>query len=298
MVKMAWKKINLKFTLLVIIKIFFVSEVFSKDKFIDGIKLRYTQPNTKIDIKYKSGSEGKDFLNSHGGSTAAVKHLYDKQNKPLFPVNIVFPETLMNSFSFRGAFIEFNQQLNVENMAPTGEVNDGYLRQENSVREFLKNDFFNDDELNFINNNDRWALSGDIDFTTTVIGYYWGLFIPIFEHNRIFKIGLGPAVGYSESKIELYLCGEYRVSDAEEPNCTQKMFVDKALSARPFLTFVFSVNLYQRFTESSIFSLLTYTGSTAGTQNIQYEFENHDGSQIFENSQVGQFEIISYTYRF
>ena len=50
MVKMAWKKINLKFTLLVIIKIFFVSEVFSEDKFIDGIKLRYTQPNTKIDI--------------------------------------------------------------------------------------------------------------------------------------------------------------------------------------------------------------------------------------------------------
>ena len=92
MVKMAWKKINLKFTLLVIIKIFFVSEVFSKDKFIDGIKLRYTQPNTKIDIKYKSGSEGKDFLNSHGGSTSTVKHLYDKQNKPLFPINIAFQQ--------------------------------------------------------------------------------------------------------------------------------------------------------------------------------------------------------------
>ena len=88
MVKMAWK-INLKFTLLVIIKIFFVSEVFSKDKFIDGIKLRYTQLNTKIDIKYKSGSEGKDFLNSHGESTTAVKHLYDKQNK-LSSINIVF----------------------------------------------------------------------------------------------------------------------------------------------------------------------------------------------------------------
>ena len=24
---------------------------------------------------------------------------------------------------------------------------------------------------------------------------------------------------------------------------------------------------------------------------MQYEFENHDGSQIFENSQVGQFEL-------
>ena len=88
------------------------------------------------------------------------------------------------------------------------------------------------------------------DFTTT-IGCY-GTFYSNLRTEWIFKIGLGPAVGCSES-VELYLCGEYRVGDAEEPNCAQKMFVDKH-SLRAISCFCFLDKSLSEFTESSIFT--------------------------------------------
>jgi hypothetical protein len=260
-----------------------------EEKFIDGIKLRYSQNSARVDTGIGISDEGRIILSSVDPN---VDHLKDPNL--MFPINIVFPEKLMSSFTFRGAVLEFNQKLTVDDMAPQGEASTGYLRQKAADRQYLEQNFFNSTELSFISGKSRWALTGDLDFITTVLGYYWGFFIPITENHRILKVGLGPALGYAESTIKLYLCAEYTTSGA----CTQKTFIDKGQYAKPFLTLSFHYNLYQRITENSILSLVAWTGSTAGSQDISYRFENRDSSAIKENSQTGQFEIISYTFRF
>ena len=53
----------------------------------------------------------------------------------LFPVAIVFPETLMSSFSFRGVFFEYKEKTIASEIAPWTEKRATYWRQSLTGRE-------------------------------------------------------------------------------------------------------------------------------------------------------------------
>ena len=64
----------------------------------------------------------------------------------------------------------------------------------------------------------NWALSADYDLTQTMLGYYWGIFIPLGEKHRFFKTGLGLTVEYVTLQSHLYICDEYeyKISDIQQ----------------------------------------------------------------------------------
>ena len=136
----------------------------------------------------------------------------------IFPITIVFPESLMNSYSFRGAFLDYKGPSAISDIAPVGEINNNNNRQSSQTRERLINEFFNDDDKSFIQGKDNWALSADTDFMFYFVGYYWGLFLPIGQHHRFFKIAQGVALMYSDISVRLYLCSVYRISESEGKN--------------------------------------------------------------------------------
>ena len=78
----------------------------------------------------------------------------------------------MNSYSFRGAFIEIAQKLKKNDLAPIGEENSTNFRQDEQSRNYLVNNFFNEEEKEYVLGKNNWALSADYDLTQTMLGYY------------------------------------------------------------------------------------------------------------------------------
>ena len=149
---------------------------------------------------------------------------------------ITFPETRMNSWSFRGFFLDFQPETTVNNLQPPGEniyetsgskctlySADGTIclieipntyktskvRQEEKLRDYLYKDFFNDTERSFADANSEWAVSADFTSSRIFLGYLWGVFIPAFEYHRFLKIGLGLAVYEADISFKLNLCSEF-----------------------------------------------------------------------------------------
>ena len=102
---------------------------------------------------------------------------------PLFPVTITFPESLMTSWSFRGAFFQYNNANNITDLAPNEELSlkHAYWRQNEDNRNYLVNDFFTDEDKDYINGKDKWALSADTKLQQIALGYYWGIFFTSWE---------------------------------------------------------------------------------------------------------------------
>mgnify|MGYP001246342425 FL=1 len=81
----------------------------------------------------------------------------------------------------------------------------------------------------------NWALSTDYDLTQTMLGCYWGIFLPLGEKHRFFKAGLGLTVEYVTLQSHLYICDEYeyKISDSSEQsepgvgsgNCNGKKYI-------------------------------------------------------------------------
>jgi len=82
-----------------------------EDKWIDGIKNRLANNNNPIDLllPWEVGSPRIIKVN------ADLKHL---NNHPIFPIALVFPETLMNSWSYRGAVLEWQTSTELKDLAP------------------------------------------------------------------------------------------------------------------------------------------------------------------------------------
>ena len=84
-----------------------------EDKWIDGIKIRYGTLTNATTFSLKvSDEEGKqDFIEKNSD----LSHLQDDN---MFPIGIALPETLMNSWSFRGAVFEYQDTIETKDLAP------------------------------------------------------------------------------------------------------------------------------------------------------------------------------------
>ena len=102
---------------------------------IDGIKIRFAIQYSETKLGLAFGSH-KTIIEPNSD----FSHLGDKE---MFPFAIVFPETLMNSWSFRGAVFEYEALTETKDLIPAGEdvtSNTNYLRQIDTVRTELYND--------------------------------------------------------------------------------------------------------------------------------------------------------------
>ena len=214
----------------------------------------------------------------------------------LFPVAIVFPETLMSSFSFRGAFFEYKEKTIASETAPEGEKNATYWRQSATGRSRLYNEFFNASEKSFVDANSNWALSADTEFMFVYIGYYWGIFLPIGKHHRFFKTAFGLSLVYSEILVRFYLCEEYRISGSEG-DCIGKKEIDSATATGTDVDPVFFFNLWERYSENSIWQFARASFNISGRpSNLKYK--NHKNTTFAEQPHTEHIEFFSYTYRF
>ena len=145
---------------------------------------------------------------------------YDRKNhldyKTMFPVVITFPEKLMSSWSFRGAFFDYHYSKQ-EDLAPSAEdkkikKDTTHWRQNSSLRTILYDKFFTASDKSFADANSKWALSADVTSTRYFLGYYFGVFFPAFEYHRFLKFGAGLGVYYVDLYMQLNLCTQYKIT--------------------------------------------------------------------------------------
>ena len=88
-------------------------------------------------IKFRLGG-GTQEIRFWVPGESIIQQDYDlegQDQKRLFPVAIVFPETLMSSFSFRGVFFEYKEKTIASEIAPWTEKRATYWRQSLTGRE-------------------------------------------------------------------------------------------------------------------------------------------------------------------
>ena len=120
---------------------------------IDGIKFRYGDNVQQI---WFSTNDNENY-----SEEIIIKpdfQLEGQKVPKLTPITIVLPESLMNSYSFRGAFLDYKGPSAISDIAPVGEINNNNYRQSSQTRERLINEFFNDDDKSFIQGKDIAAL--------------------------------------------------------------------------------------------------------------------------------------------
>ena len=281
---------------------------------IDGIRLRYGSSEQDVIFRTTSDESDETILSAEG-----------RGEKDIFPLAIVFTETLMSSFTFRGAFLEFSEKTSINEIAPTGEQADRNYRQSANSRNLLYNNFFNASDKSFADANSKWALSADTDFTFGYLGYYWGMFLPIGKHHRFFKIGLGLSLLHSKISVKLYLCEEYYVEDhssvqgpsiklgeATHPGtCKGKKEIDSGEITETAIEPVTFIVLWERVSENSIWQFIKFSGNIVERnlggnlvesdllrRKSKIEYKNHNNTTFNTRPMTRHRELISYTYRF
>jgi len=251
-------------------------------------------------IKFRLGG-GTQEIRFWVPGESIIQQDYDlegQDQKRLFPVAIVFPETLMSSFSFRGAFFEYKAKTIANETAPAGWKNatKTLRRQSSTARTKLYNEFFNASEKSFVDANSNWALSADTEFMFVYLGYYWGIFLPIGKHHRFFKTAFGWSLVYNDISVRLYLCSEYRISGSKG-DCVGKKEIDTATAKGTAVEPVFYFNLWERYSENSIWKFIQFSSNISGGRgNLKYK--NRKNTTLAELTHTEHREIISYTYRF
>ena len=137
-------------------------------KWIDGIRFRYVT-NSPDDCKaptpvscsknpigiympWKIEDRISPYFSDapRNAAAIAVKNI----EKPLFLFALELPETLMTSWLFRGALLEFEFPTELKDLRPS---------RDDSYKTSLYNDFFNASDKAFADANSNWALSADIN---------------------------------------------------------------------------------------------------------------------------------------
>ena len=280
---------------------------------IDGIRVRYAiNRNTQlIYMPWKIESQITPFGISPNIGLIAGK----AEPKNLFPLALELPETLMTSWSFRGALFEFEFPTEVKDLDPgyghqsrTNPVNsDGieYRRQTSSDRTSLYNEFFNTSDKAFADANSDWALSADVNSSRIFLGYIWGFFIPIGDYHRFFKFGAGLGVYNINLSLKLNLCSQYTVyssyPDKPEGECVGKTEIDSYSGTKLGIASSAHTIIWEIMTKDSIWRFFKVSEGVALGSNdkgyISVKLKNHSKSLALWMSSL-TVEIVSYTYRF
>jgi len=277
---------------------------------IDGIRIRAGNLNNHLGFKW-----GEDTIIDKDDNYA---HL---TNDRIFPVALSLPETLMSSWSFRGAVLEFRPKAEFTDLVPVDANKDGrksgddiYLRQLDALRTSLYNNFFNASDKSFADANSNWALSADITGSNIFLGYLWGVFIPIGENHRFIKLGAGLGILYMELSYKLNLCSEYKLRfptvEKQEAGgftttdrgkasgtCFGKTEIDSASTKGFGVGFAGHFTLWERVTKDSIWKIMSAEHGGSEIKFVDLKLKNHDKNLDFLLESYS-LEIVSYTYRF
>ena len=276
-----------------------VSTVYAEDdKWIDGIRFRYGQEWYETYISIPLAGKDTDIIKTEN---TISKFTPISQ----FPITIALPEKLMNSWSFRGAFLEYQNRTELKDLAPQASDNVIHSdttnwRQKPDERTYIYNNLFTASDKTFADANSNWALSADTVSSRFLFGYNWGVFIPVGEYNRFFKIGLGPAIYYLNFSMKLNLCSEYKItpspgkSDGHSSECVGKREIDSSSIDKVAFTTSVVVTLWERFTKDSVWRILSQSAGDADF-NVKLKNNSMDLGIKFRTAIT---EIISYTYRF
>ena len=276
-----------------------VSTVYAEDdKWIDGIRFRYGQEWYETYISIPLAGKDTDIIKTEN---TISKFTPISQ----FPIAIALPEKLMNSWSFRGAYLEYQNRTELKDLAPQASDNVIHSdttnwRQKPDERTYIYNNLFTASDKTFADANSNWALSADTVSSRFLFGYNWGVFIPVGEYNRFFKFGLGPAIYYLNFSMKLNLCSEYKItpspgkSDGHSSECVGKREIDSASIDKVILATSVVVSLWERFTKDSVWRILSWS---SGDANFNVKLKNNSMDLVIK-SRTAITEFISYTYRF
>jgi hypothetical protein len=275
-----------------------------EDKWIDGIKFRMgiLSNDTTFMLPWVEDENSIIKVNNTFSHLAATT---------MFPIAITLPETLMNSWSFRGAFLEYQPLTVAKDLVPYGTTvtpDTTYLRQLSSLRTSLYNNFFNASDQAFADANSNWALSADMTSSRIFLGYYWGVFIPAFEYHRFLKAGVGFGAFYADLSYKLNLCSQYKVTpkleDGEAASsghggeCVGKTEIDSASSKGVGVAGITHVTLWERVTKDSSWKFFSAELGINITDTADaLKLKNHD-KNLSVSIGSASVEYISYTYRF
>jgi hypothetical protein len=275
-----------------------------EDKWIDGIKFRMgiLSNDTTFMLPWVEDENSIIEVNNK------FSHLEDPA---IFPIAITLSETLMNSWSFRGAFLEYQPLTVAKDLVPYGTTvtpDTTYLRQLSSLRTSLYNNFFNASDQAFADANSNWALSADMTSSRIFLGYYWGVFIPAFEYHRFLKAGVGFGAFYADLSYKLNLCSQYKVTpkleDGEAASsghggeCVGKTEIDSASSKGVGVAGITHVTLWERVTKDSSWKFFSAELGINITDTADaLKLKNHD-KNLSVSIGSASVEYISYTYRF
>ena len=269
----------------------------AEEGWIDGIKVRWGNLRNRTSIYLPSQNTEESFINKND----TFSHL---NATPIFPIAIVLPETLMNSWSFRGAVFEFQSETGDKDLSPRPDdssINSDttHWRQKSTIRKLLYNDFFTDSDKSFADANSKWALSADVEGSRYFFGYNWGVFIPLGKYQRFLKIGIGPAIYYTDLSIKLNLCSKYKITVSEDghPNhggeCVGKTEIDSASIRKWGFSYNFHATFWERFSQDSIWKIVSWS-NTYVTNDLKLKNHNDLKYRITSGTEI----FISYTYRF
>jgi len=220
-----------------------VFPIFAEEKTIDGIKFRIGM-NTYSDDLNIDGIGNVAQKNKYINSSVIFDQVilnnpelgnYQRGDEAQSNFVITLPETLINSFMFRGANIDWIYMGKITDLPPADGSNqiitlssgETLLRQDTNMIRNLENNFFNIKDRAFTSSHPNyWALSADITKNALLIGYSLGFFIPIDEKNRFFKISYGLGLGIYEYIVDLNLCEKYSLSKVGYESKEKKNYYD------------------------------------------------------------------------
>jgi hypothetical protein len=288
---------------------------------IDGIKFRYGTLSNTTALRLPWVEENSTIIEVNKD----FSHLAET---PMFPIAITLPETLMNSWSFRGALFEYQPKTELKDLAPatTGTLRSSRItpsteqfRQKDELRTSLYNNFFNASDKAFADANSNWALSADVIGSRIFLGYYWGVFLPYrppFRQAerphmlRFFKFGMGLGVYYVDLSYKLNLCSQYKVTPKVEDGkaalnghggeCVGKTEIDSASNKWGGVAFVSHVAIWEGVSKEGIlkFFVMDYANDLGSLQTSgALKLKNHS-KNLEVGIEINSFEILSYTYRF
>ena len=289
-----------KYVLVIIISILLsIPSVYAEDdKWIDGIRVRYGEEWYETYISMPLAGKDTDIIKTEN---TISKFTPISQ----FPIAITLPEKLMNSWSFRGAFLEYQNRTELKDLAPVASDNvinsdTTNWRQKPDERTYIYNNLFTASDKTFADANSNWALSADTVSSRFLFGYNWGVFIPVGENNRFLKFGLGPAIYSLNFSMKLNLCSEYKItpspgkSDGHSSECVGKREIDSSSIDKVAFTLNWVITLWERFTKDSVWRIMSWSIGDADF-NVKLNNNNIDlGIKLHTSIN----EFISYTYRF
>ena len=269
------------------------------DDWIDGITIRYKQNFTSVVFKYKDPNGDKEYTIMSTGPKV----------QSAVPITIEFKESLITSWLFRSAYIDWAFNVEFDDLIPRGEsinVSDThkYIKPGVVRRSLLIDSFFNSSDKEFTDANSNWALSADVKFSTLMIGYMFGFFYPANNGHRWFKLAYGVGIFANHIKAAYNLCSEYRIRySSPQGECINKYNIDTLDANQVGYTYFASGYLWERKSKESIWRFFGLEFSVPSlnldenSEKSAFGLKNHD-TYFIPNLSIQYIDFFSYTYRF